>query len=204
VFRRRYKVERGGYDGPLEIRLADRQARHLQGVTAPAVVVPPGQNEFEFTVQLPPWMETGRTSRACVMAVGVVKDGGVEHTVSYTSAAQNDQVIAVVETGRLGLEAGVGSLAAAAGASVAVPVKVSRDKGLAGPVRVELVLPAHVRGLSAAPAVIPAGRSEGTLTLRFGAGRIGPFNLPVVLRATLDAPGGPAVAETKLEVVPRP
>jgi hypothetical protein len=201
VFRRRYKVERGGYDGPLEVRLADRQARHLQGVTSPAVVVPPGQNEFEFAVHLPPWMETGRTSRACVMAVGTIKDGGAEHTVSYTSAAQNDQVIAVVESGRLGLEAGVGSLAAAPGTSVALPVKVSRGKGLTGPVRVELVRPAHVRGLSAEAVVIPAGRSDGTLTLRFGAGTIGPFNLPVVLRATLDTPAGPTVAETKLEIV---
>ncbi|HZY88904.1 MAG TPA: PPC domain-containing protein [Gemmataceae bacterium] len=204
VFHRRYKVERGGYDGPLEIRLADRQARHLQGVTAPAVVVPPGQNEFEFAVHLPPWAETGRTSRSCVMAIGVIKDGAAEHTVSYTSAAQNDQVIAVVESGRLGLEAGVGSLAAAPGASVNVPVKVSRAKDLAGPVRVELVLPGHVRGLSAAPVVIPAGRSGATLTLRFGAGTIGSFNMPVVLRATLDTPGGPVVAEAKLEVVPQP
>jgi hypothetical protein len=201
VFRRKYKVERGSYQGPLEVSLADRQARHLQGVTGPAVTVPPGVNEFEYAVQLPPWMETGRTARACVMAVGVIQEGGTEHVVSYTSAAQNDQVIAVVETGRLGLEAGRQSVAAGPGRSVSVPVKVSRGKGLAGPVKVGLVCPEHVRGLRAEPVVVPADRSGGTLVLRFAGTALGPFNMPVVLRATLADPGGPGVAETKLEVV---
>jgi hypothetical protein len=202
VFRRRYKVNRGGFTGPIEVSLADRQARHLQGVTGPAVVVPPGATEFEYAVQLPPWMETGRTSRACIMLTGVVKEGGAEHTVSATSAAQNDQVIAVVETGRLGVEAEKTSVPAVRGGSAEVLVKVSRDKGLAGPVRLELVAPAHMRGLHAAAVVIPADRSRGTFTLRFGPEAPGPFNMPVVLRATLDGPGGPVVAETKLEVVP--
>jgi hypothetical protein len=112
VFRKRYKVERNGYAGPLEVRLADRQARHLQGVTGPVLRLAPGVEEFEYPVTLPPWMETGRTSRACIMAIGKVVDGGEEHTVSYTSQAQNDQVIAVVETGRLALELGRSSLRA--------------------------------------------------------------------------------------------
>ena len=84
-------------------------------------------------------MENGRTSRTCVMGVGVVKDGGAEHYVSYSSVQQNDQIIAVVETGRLGLEVEKSSLLAGGGKTVAVPVKVSRGKGLAGPVKVELV-----------------------------------------------------------------
>jgi hypothetical protein len=134
--------------------------------------------------------------------VGVIREGGAEHVVSYTSAAQNDQVIAVVETGRLGLEAGRGSVAAAAGRGVSVPVKVSRGKGLAGPVKVELVCPDHVRGLRAEPVVIPADRSTGTLVVRFAGAALGPFNMPLVLRATLADAGGPVVSETKLEVVP--
>jgi hypothetical protein len=39
-------------------------------------------------------------------------------------------------------------------------------------------------------------------TLHFASAELGPFNMPVVLRATLDTAAGPAIAETKLEIVP--
>jgi hypothetical protein len=201
VFRKRFKVVRGGYTGPLVARLADRQARHLQGVTGPVVTIPAGVEELEYPVTLPPWMETGRTSRACVMVTGVVKDGGAEHTVSFTSQAQNEQLVAVVETGRLGLEAGPSSLAARPGAEAGVALRVRRGKGLRGPVKVELVCPNHVRGVRAEPVVIPADRSDGTLKMHFGRGALGPFNAPLLLRAALATKDGPAVAEAKLEVV---
>jgi hypothetical protein len=202
VFHRRYKIERHGFDGPLEVSLADHQMRHLQGVTGPTITVPPGANEFEYAVQLPPWMETGRTSRACIMAVGVIRTDGVEHTVGYSSEGQNDQVIAVVETGRLGLDIDRQSLAAVRGGQATVTVKVSRGKGLTGPVKLELVLPQHMRGVSAAPVVMPADQARATFTLRFASSTLGPFNMPVVLRATLSAKAGSVLAETKLEIVP--
>jgi hypothetical protein len=202
VFHRRYKIERHGFDGPLEVSLADHQMRHLQGVTGPTITVPPGANEFEYAVQLPPWMETGRTSRACIMAVGVIRTDGVEHTVGYSSEGQNDQVIAVVETGRLGLDIDRQSLAAVRGGQAIVTVKVSRGKGLTGPVKLELILPQHMRGVSAAPVVIPADQARATFTLRFASSTLGPFNMPVVLRATLSAKAGSVLAETKLEIVP--
>jgi hypothetical protein len=204
LFRRRYKIERNGFDGPLEIRLADHQTRHLQGVTGPTITVPAGVNEFEYGVQLPPWMETGRTSRSCILATGTIKEGDREYTVGYTSEAQNDQIIAVVETGRLGLDLEKTSVAAAPGGQVSVPVRVSRGKGLAGPVRLELILPEHVLGVSAEAVTIPAGESRAALTLRFAAGPLGPFNMPVVLRATLADPAGPVVAEAKVEIVAGP
>jgi hypothetical protein len=202
VYRRKYRIERNGYDGPVEVSLADRQARHLQGVTGPTAVVPAGVNEFEYPVELPPWMEIGRTSRACVMGMATVSEGGAEHAVSCTSQAQNDQVIAVVETGRLALEAERPSAVARRGGEVAVPVRVRRDKDLTGPIKVELIVPAHVRGVTAEPVVVAAGESRGVLAVKFAADGAGPFNLPLTLRATLDGPGGPAVAEAKLEVVP--
>lgn len=200
IFRRRYKIERNGFAGPLQVSLADRQMRHLQGVKAGTVVVPAAANEFEYAVELPPWMETGRTSRSCVMAVGVIEEGGVQHEVSYTSVGQNDQVIAVVETGRLGLDLEKSSVAATPGKDVSVAVRVSRGKDLTGPVKVELVVPDHVRGVRMDALTIPADRSEGACTIRF-ARTMGPFNVPLVLRATLTGSAGPAVAEAKLEVV---
>jgi hypothetical protein len=200
IHRRRYKIERNGYAGPLEIRLADHQMRHLQGVTGPTLTIPAGVNEFEYPVTLPPWMETGRTSRSCVLAVATLKEGAAEYEVGYTSEAQNDQVIAVVETGLLGLECARTSIPAAPGRRVELPMKVSRGKGLTGPVKIELVLPEHVHDLSAEPLVIPADQARGVLVLRFGSAP-GPFTMPAVVRASLTAASGPVTAEARVEVV---
>src|SRR5262249_48665150 len=139
VYKRKYKIERNGFDGPVAVSLADRQARHLQGVTGPTLTVPADASEFEYPIQLPPWMETGRTCRVCVQAVGIVKEGDKAYTVSFSAVGQNDQMIAVVETGRLGVEAEKASLAAPRGGSATLAVKVARGKDLAGPVKVELV-----------------------------------------------------------------
>lgn len=198
VFKKRYKIERNGYTGPFEVRLADRQARHLQGVTGPELKIPSGVNEFDYPVTLPPWMETGRTSRSCIMIIGKVKEGDEEHTVSYTSQAQNDQLIAVVETGRLALELGRSSVAARSGASV--PVSIRRGKGLTGEVKVEVILPDHVRGVTVKPLILAASSTTGELALTF-AGKAGPFNAPLVVRASLRTSEGAVTAEAKLEVV---
>ena len=144
-------------------------------------------------------MELGRTSRSCVMGVGVVREGAAEHYVSYSSVQQNDQIIAVVEAGRLSVGLEKPAVVAVRGKSVAVPVKVGRGKGLAGPIKVELIAPQHLHGVTAEPVVVPADQSAGVLTLHF-ADAPGPFNMPLTVRATL-TDGDPVVAEAKLEVV---
>ncbi len=204
VFRKQYRIERGGYEGPLEIRLADRQARHLQGVTGPTILVPPGVSEFEYPLTLPPWMEIGRTSRTCVVGIAVIKEGDAEYEVGYSSVHQNEQIVAVTETGRLGLEAEKTTVMAERGKSVAVPVRISRDKGLNGPVKVELILGEHVHGVTAEPVLLAADQTHATLTLHFAQDKLGPLNQPAVLRAMLMDKSGPLVAETKLEIVPEP
>jgi hypothetical protein len=200
--RRKYKIERNGYDGPLEIRLADRQARHLQGVTGPTLTVPAGANEFEYPIQLPPWMEIGRTCRVCVMASGIIKDGDKEHEVSFSAINQNDQIITVVETGRLGVEPEKTSLTAKRGENVTLTVKVARGKGLKGPVKLELVVPEHMHGVSTEPVTVAADQGRGTLTIRLARDGVGPFNMPLIVRATLTEDGGPVIAEAKMDVVP--
>lgn len=201
TYRRKYRIERNGFDGPIEVRLADKQARHLQGVTGPVVVVPPGQTEVEYPAFLPPWMEMGRTCRVCVMAVGRVKDAdGREHAVSFSSTDQNQQMIVVVGPGRLDLELSRLSVRAEPGGVVRVPVKVSRGTDLSGPVKVEAVIPEHWKGVTAEAATVPAGESAGEVVLRFGR-ECGPFNLPLTLRATAETKATPVTAEAKLEVL---
>ncbi len=201
VQRRKYHIERNGYDGPLEVMLADHQARHLQGVTGPTITVPAGVSDFDYPMTLPPWMETGRTSRTCVMAIGTIKDGGREHTVSFTSINQNEQLVAVIQPGKLGIELEKTSVTAEPGKTINVVVTVSRARGLDGPVKVELIIPAHIRSLSAPTVEIPSDQTKGTLSLRFAAGASGPYNMPLTIRATLLHKGEPITAETKLECI---
>ncbi|HMC65682.1 MAG TPA: PPC domain-containing protein, partial [Gemmataceae bacterium] len=167
VHHRRYRIERNGFPGPIVVRLADHQMRHLQGVAGPTIIVPPEKSEFDYAVTLPPWMELGRTSRSCVVAVGVIKDtDGSEHEVSFSSINQNEQIVAVVEPGRLGIETARTSAAIDPGKNVAVPVRVTRAKGLDGPIKVELIVPSHIRGVRADTVTIPAGRDRGSITVR--------------------------------------
>jgi hypothetical protein len=203
VAKRVYKIQRNGYTGPLTVRLAERQARHLQGATGPTITVPPGATEFEYPVTLPPWMEIGRTCRVCVMALGEVQEpDGTKHTVSFSSVNQNEQLVAVIEAGYLDLSLEQTSLRAEPGKSVTLPVHVKRGKGLEGPVRINLVFPSHIRGVSATPVEVPANQSSATLTLRFDGENLGPFNLPLTMRATLTSKTGPITAEAKIEIAP--
>jgi hypothetical protein len=203
IYRRKYRIERdAGFTGPVEVLLADRQARHLQGVTGPTLIVPPNQSEVEYPASLPPWMELGRTCRVCVMAVAKVKDiDGTEHSVSFSSVNQNQQMIVVVGPGRLDVTVEKLTVRAEANTEVRVPVKVTRARELSGAVNVQAVIPEHWTGVTAAKLVIPADQSIGELVLKFGPGECGPFNMPLMIRATLDTKQTPIVAEAKLEIV---
>lgn len=203
VHKRKYKIIREGYDGPIEISLADRQARHLQGVEAGPITVPAGVSEFTYAFYLPPWMETGRTCRVCVQGVATITDtDGSKHRVSYSSVNQNEQLVTVVGPGMLALEAERTSFTAAAGQSIKVPVRIQRGLNVAGPVELSLIVPAHLKGIAAEKATIPAKAERGELVIRCADTLPGPFNMPLVLRATLMHQGAPLVAEAKLDVQP--
>ena len=203
VHKRKYKIERNGYEGPIEISLADKQARHLQGVEGPTIVVPAGANEFTYSVYLPPWMETGRTCRVCVQGVGVIKEPDeLEHRVSFSSVNQNEQLVAVVGPGMLALEVDKTAYTATPGKSFAVAVRVKRGQGIEGPVELTLIAPAHMQGLKAAKATIAAKTDGGELVIHCTKKLSGPFNMPLTLRATLMRNGDPLIAEVRLDVQP--
>ncbi len=201
VFFKRFKIERGGYVGPLEAMLAEKQVRHLQGVAGERVTIPAGADEFDFPIYLPPWMELGRTSRSHVTLVGQADDGtGRKHLVSYTSNHQNEQLSLIVAPGRLNVALAPQSLLPTVEEPAAIRVDVDRDAGLDGPIRVELVVPPHVQGVAAEPLVLPAGEVAGTLHLRFAADA-GPWNMPLTVRAVHGEGSARHTAEATLEIV---
>ncbi|MCA9123410.1 MAG: PPC domain-containing protein [Planctomycetaceae bacterium] len=203
TFSRHYRIDRGSYDGPITIRMAERQVRHLQGVTGPTMLVPPGDSEFDYPIKLPPWMEVGRTSRTAVMAVADVMDeAGEVHRVSYTSHAQNDQVIVLVDPGQLDLRLGHKSLVADRQTHCVVPFHVGRGQGIEGPVEVRAIVPAHIKGVKSEAVLLAANESDGVLQFSFADGELGPWNMPLVVRATATHDGSPYTAEATLAIVP--
>jgi len=204
-FVRHFTIDRGSFTGPLTVSLADRQARHLQGVRGPRIDVPAGISEFDYPVFLPPWMEVGRTSRTVVMAVGEIADtDGSRHKVSFTSAKQNEQIVALVDPGQLSIELDRQTAVAVPGESTAAAIRIGRGQGVNVPVKVELIMADHIRGVSAEPVTLAADQTAGTLAIRFAGTSAGPFNMPLVVRATaMKGPDDPVVAEAKLEIVDR-
>jgi hypothetical protein len=96
------------------------------------------------------------------------------------------------------------SLVAKPATTIAVPVQVRRAEGLQGDVKLELVVPAHVRGVTAVPVLISAGQERAVLTVRFAEQPAGPFNMPLLIRATVQGAAPMAFAETKVEILPAP
>ncbi len=201
TFTRCFRIERSGFEGPITISMAERQARHLQGVTGPTLVLPPGQSEFEYPIKLPPWMDIGRTSRTCVMAVGVVEQDGKPHKVSYTSQEQADQIILLVDPGQLDLRLGQKSLVARPGQSIDVPVRVGRGREINGPIVIDLVVPRHIGGVLCEPVTLAADQREATLKLSFAEGLPKQFNMPLTIRATAIVGQRPYTAEAAIEIL---
>ena len=199
-YRRKYAIERNGYDGPIAVRTSDKQARHLQGAQGPVITVAPGQTEFEYPAFLPPWMELGRTCRICVMATAQVRDpvDGQQRTVSFSSTEQNQQMIVVVGPGRLDVSLEKATIPGHG--TVKLPVSIARAVGLTGPVAVELLVPDHIKGVGARSLIIPADRSDTVLEIAFAAGA-GPFNMPLTVKTTIQSPSGPVVAEAPVQPV---
>lgn len=200
---RHYAIQRNGFEGPLEARLADQQGRHLQGVTGDPVSISPGQKEFDFTVKLQPFMEIGRTSRATLMVMGVVTDGdGSRHVVSYSSNAQNDQMIALVDPGRLAITLDRRTATVIPGQQVRIGFRLQRSSGLDQSTQVEAIIPDGLRGVTAQVVAVPAGHQQGQIELVFGADAQGPFLAPVTIRATtLDDRKLPVISDVSLELV---
>lgn len=200
---RHYQIERGGFTGPLEVRIADRQARHLQGVTGPVVTVPSGADEFDYTVQLPPWMEMGRTCRVVVSATGIVKDtDGREHAVCFSSVQVNEQIITVVGPERLRIDVDKSFVTIAPGKLVNLPIRIVRGKDLQGPVRLELLTPSHMHCITANSITIPADQSATSFSIHLSANAQVALNAPVVIRATMQDKNEPVIAEAKLQIEP--
>lgn len=201
VLRKRFTIDRGGFSGPIEVRLADRQGRHLQGVTGPVLSIPPEASQFEYPLSLPPWMELGRTTRSNLMLTGELKDAaGVVHKVCYSTNEQNQQMIGLVTAAPLRISLERSSWPIRQGGELTIPIAIKRDASITSPVKLELIVPPHIHDIAAEPVTTRGDAHEASLKLRLGP-TPGPLNQPLLLRATADLHGDPVIAESPLELV---
>ena len=203
TFYRRYTIIRNDYKGQLTATIADIQIRHLQGITCKSRPVPKDSDQFDFQIQLPPWLEAGRTSRTQMLLVGIVTDpDGTSHKVSYTSNKESDQTVVLATSGLVGVDTSKTSIISSPGDAVELPFTVLRGTGAGGPGTAELVLPAHIQGVSATPVKLAPGQTSGKLIIRFAKSGAGPFNQPLKVRARItDARGDQLIGETAFEIV---
>lgn len=203
IYEKPYNIERFGYEGPLVVRLSDRQMRHLQGVTGPTLTIPPGQASFVYPVSLAPDMNLGRTSRTLIMATATVKDhDGSEHVVSYHSDHQNEQVVAVLKPGLLTLTLTEPNMRIQPGNTVVLRMKLERAETLLNrPVQIELVVPMGVQGITAETKGHLAGNGTVLLPISFAADVAVP-EFPVVVRASTMDSDKAYCAEAKLKLLP--
>ena len=201
--RRHYVIERNGFQGPLTISLADRQIRHQQGVVAQPLKVAADVTEFDYAIALPTWLEMNRTSRTVVMAVGEIKDwDDSQHLVSYSSGATKDQIIILTAPSPLSVRSQRPTLRVRPSGSATVALEIARGVLQPTPVTVELLVPDHMRGITAQPVTISAKQSTAKLPVTFAA-ECGPFNMPLTIRATTHRGADPVIAETQIEFVQR-
>ena len=201
TFHREYALHWNGFTGPLKVRLADKQIRHLQGVTDQIITVEPGVESFKYPYRFPARIEVGRTSRLQVMLIGELTDfDGSKHLISYTSRERNDQLISVAAEGNVSVEPETGSLALGPNESHDLKVTVGRANGaLNQALLLELRLPRHLRDVKCATVRLEPDQSTATLRLQTGPNP-GPYNQPVILRAST-AVGPRHVGEALLELV---
>lgn len=204
VYVRKYKIDRGGYTGPIDIELADNQARHLQGVTGPKITIPANASEFDYPLSLPPWMETGRTSRTCVMGTATIVDGqGKKHVVNFSSREQNDQIIAVVEPERLSLKLDHITRRIVKDATAELTFTTLRGNGLSGPVT--LTCQFSDNAMSVNPLTLMASEEKGRLIFKPTKPVTTTTTVTVIVRATInDEHGRPVTAEQPLTVYLEP
>lgn len=202
IHQRKYRLFRNGFEGPITVRLSDRQIRHLQGNTGPEFVINPGDgDEFFYPVELGPQLEEQRTSRTTIMLMAdLVDHDGTKHRISYASFGQEQQAIVLATANLLTIELERASVVAKPGEKLRIPVRLNRDAGIANrTVEISLDIPAHVGGISAEPVQVAPGQAQAVFEVSLGE-QAGPFNMPLTVRAVTTGEGDPNVALAQLRL----
>lgn len=199
-----YTLERFGFDGPITVKLGERQGRTLQGVTAQPMILPPGTTDFDFRIQYPAEMELGRTARIQLqLEADYIDSKGKKHIISHTSFERNNQMITIAANGQLAIRPEPQNLKLRPNSSAPIKIHVQRGKELRGrPIRLELVSPTHIReAFTFKTLLVPPHMDKVQLDLKCHQ-ELPSRITPIVIRATThDDNPDRHLAEVKLEII---
>ena len=197
-----FRLDRGGFEGPIDIELADRQFRHLMGLTAPKLTIPAGVTEFDYPVHVAPWTLLGRTGRAVIAASATVQEpDGTQHVVSFSTHGDDDQVVVLASPPLLTIDTLRKTMIARPGAKVMLPLKIGRSARIVdATVKVELVPAKHMRGVSARPCTVRPSMTDCQLEIHFDEHELGPWNAPLTVRASAESLSHTIIAELALSI----
>ncbi|MEX0585672.1 MAG: hypothetical protein WD176_03445, partial [Pirellulales bacterium] len=118
-----FRLDRGGFEGPIDVELSDRQFYHLMGLTAQRITVPAGATEFDYPVRIPPWTLLGRTGRAVIVASATIEEpDGSRHVVSFSTHNDDDQVVVLASPPLLTIDTPRTTIVARAGKTIMLPL----------------------------------------------------------------------------------
>jgi hypothetical protein len=153
-----------GFTGEFSLQMAAQQSYQVQGISGPDFTVPSSARRAFYPCFMPEWLETSRTSRMILNAVAKVRDP--RGNVRYLVTEIHGRITMSIEGALLKVSAGADDLAVHPGREIVLPVKIARSSQLAGPVKLELVVPEAMQGLlRMEPVVVPPSRSEITLRI---------------------------------------
>lgn len=125
-----------GFTGELVLDMAGTQQRHRQGIRGPAVPVAPGVARVDYPVFLPEGLETSKTSRIGLVAMARVPDAS--GAPRWVLAPVEGQITMSIEGALMKLTAPAAEVAAVPGQPLKVVLRLTRGKGIEGPVVVSL------------------------------------------------------------------
>ena len=189
-----------GFGGEIMLEMTSLQGRHVQGISGPELIVPPGVNRVLYPVYLPEWLETTRTSRMVVNGVARVSDpkGNVRYSVSHQKTRMG-----FLPTGALlKISAGETEFQAKTGSEISIPIHIDRSEKLTERITLELCgQDSQLSPFMAIPQDLASDVSHSEFTVSIIPTASAPAEHPLKIRATLLKDGSwPVISETTVLV----
>ena len=179
------EVERlDGFSGPIMLQIADRQNKDLDGVEILETTIPAGESKILLPLYLPETMHINVQAHSNVYAQGIAY---------FKDSLGNDQSTCIVSEMRCmirtlptvaRLHADHDEIQFAPDGQASCSLRLDRTSLFGGPLTIELVPGAFTNGITAEPAVIPAGEKEAIVKLRAAPGAKIIQTAPLRLRGT--------------------
>jgi hypothetical protein len=161
------EIERlNGFTGPVQIEIADRQIKDLDGIVVFENTVPEGQSKFDLSLYLPETMHINVQAHSNVYAQASVNfEDKYGQKLTQTVVSEMRCMIRPLPT-VVKLVAIQDKLAANAGDHLECRLRLDRTSVFSAPMKIELIEPGVDSGIVANPATIESQQSEASVNVR--------------------------------------